>query len=73
MSVAQIVFDQKTLNTKKIVDEVRDRTHNTLFSSQLKNGHGRLEGYVTLEWNSLSRRNTSLLGKFVSYKENKLL
>jgi len=37
MSVAQIVFDQKTLNTKKIVDEVRDRTHNTLFSSQLKN------------------------------------
>ncbi len=30
----------------------------------------KLECYVTLEWKALPERNTSLLGKFVSYQKS---
>jgi hypothetical protein len=34
------------------------RIYNTLFSLQLKNGHSKLECYVTLEWKALPGENT---------------
>jgi hypothetical protein len=39
----------------------------------LLNGHRKQECYVTLQWKALPKRNTSLLGRFVSYKENSVV
>ncbi len=38
------------------------RVHNTLISSQLKNGHIKLACFDTVQWKASPGRNTSLLG-----------
>jgi len=51
-----------------------ENIHNTTYTSQLTNGLNNLEFYITPGQKDLPiKKNTSILGQFASYKENKVL
>ncbi len=74
LSVISFVITSKVITSIVVLSDNKSgcRNHNTPFSSYLTNGPNELECFTTPDWKGAIDKRSSLLGPFVSNKENEV-